>query len=83
MDIVQQIVDIDDCASGPCGHSGTCTDKINDYECRCAPGYDGKNCDNGKHTSCGIDNKNINCILKILMNVHLNHVVVTEHALIW
>ncbi|CAL8276588.1 unnamed protein product [Merluccius merluccius] len=36
-------VDIDDCASGPCGH-GTCRDYLGGYECRCHPGYAGDHC---------------------------------------
>ena len=41
------ISDIDECASGPCVH-GTCEDKINDYNCDCPDGYNGKNCEHSK-----------------------------------
>ena len=27
-----------------CLHGGTCHDKVNSYECQCAPGYTGGNC---------------------------------------
>ena len=40
--------DIDECSSSPCHHGGTCTDKINHYQCHCAPGYSGSNCDTSK-----------------------------------
>lgn len=33
-------INLDDCASSPCA-SGTCVDKIDGYECACAPGYTG------------------------------------------
>lgn len=40
--------DIDECASTPCLNGGTCLDGINQYTCRCPPGYDGDNCENSK-----------------------------------
>lgn len=39
------VKDIDDCASSPCQNGATCTDKVNDYQCDCDPGYSGKDCD--------------------------------------
>ena len=39
--------DINECASNPCVH-GSCDDKVNDYECDCEDGYNGKNCDHSK-----------------------------------
>ena len=35
---------VDDCASSPCGDRGTCNDKVNDYECTCATGWEGGTC---------------------------------------
>jgi len=32
-------VNIDDCASLPCGEGGTCVDGINEYTCQCVSGY--------------------------------------------
>ena len=40
--------DIDDCATAPCKHNGTCHDRLNDYRCTCVPGYIGKDCSTGK-----------------------------------
>ena len=40
--------DIDDCADQPCLNGGSCIDSVNDYTCRCADGYSGKNCSIGK-----------------------------------
>jgi Notch-like protein len=37
---------INDCASNPCQHGGTCTDGVGGYTCTCVPGYDGTNCEN-------------------------------------
>lgn len=37
-------VNIDDCASGPCHHGGTCEDGVNSFTCRCAEGYHGPTC---------------------------------------
>ena len=37
--------EIDDCASSPCQHNGTCKDIGKDYRCRCFDGYLGKNCE--------------------------------------
>lgn len=37
--------DIDECESSPCKHGATCVDLVNDYQCNCAPGYSGSNCE--------------------------------------
>ncbi|KAI8512866.1 hypothetical protein Bbelb_095050 [Branchiostoma belcheri] len=37
--------DIDECASNPCQHGGTCQDDINSYSCSCPPGYMGDRCE--------------------------------------
>lgn len=37
--------DDNECASGPCQHGGTCTDRFNEYSCQCAPGWEGDNCE--------------------------------------
>ena len=41
----------DPCDPNPCANSGTCNVDPADtsaYNCACATGYDGTNCDNGK-----------------------------------
>ena len=40
--------DINECSSSPCMNGGTCDDKINQYTCSCAPGYEGSRCDTGE-----------------------------------
>jgi len=35
---------VDECASGPCLHNGTCLDFVNLYICACAAGYRGAQC---------------------------------------
>ena len=42
------IADIDDCASKPCQPNGRCIDGVNNYTCKCDPGYTGKHCEKGK-----------------------------------
>ena len=41
---ILDVVDIDDCKSNPCENGGNCTDALNNYTCKCAPGYTGDNC---------------------------------------
>lgn len=41
-------LDIDDLALNPCENGGSCTDGVNDYSCKCADGFEGKNCSTSK-----------------------------------
>ena len=41
--------DTDECESNPCLNYATCMDLINDYNCTCAHGYFGSNCENGMY----------------------------------
>ena len=43
-------VDIDECSSVPCQHSGTCTDHLNAYNCSCNVAYTGVQCETGTYT---------------------------------
>ena len=38
-------VDVNECASSPCGSNGNCKDLVNRYECLCKPGFRGINCE--------------------------------------
>ena len=39
--------DVDECGSNPCQNGGTCQDGLNAYQCNCASGYTGKQCERG------------------------------------
>ena len=41
------LLEIDECASGPCLNTGTCTDFLDAFECSCAVGYTGIRCETG------------------------------------
>ena len=43
------LTDVDECASHPFQHGGTCTDRVNGYTCTCADEYKGTVCGIGKH----------------------------------
>ena len=36
------------CDPNPCQNGGICEDGINTHLCKCAPGFEGYNCENGK-----------------------------------
>ncbi|XP_038077196.1 fibropellin-1-like [Patiria miniata] len=38
-------VDVDECASGPCQHGGTCQNELNRFTCTCADGWSGSECE--------------------------------------
>ena len=41
------ILDVNECASRPCLHGGTCSDNVNNYTCTCVIGYVGTACETG------------------------------------
>lgn len=55
--------DDDECVSDPCLNGGFCLDDINDYFCVCAPGWNGKDCENGESS--------VKLYLKILSYINL------------
>ena len=43
------LTELDECLSNPCLYSGNCTDLVNGYNCTCADGYYGTQCETGIH----------------------------------
>ncbi|XP_066021418.1 fibropellin-3-like [Pocillopora verrucosa] len=44
--------DLFPCDSHPCKNNGTCTDEVNEYNCSCAPGFYGTQCEKIEGLSC-------------------------------
>ena len=40
--------DVDECASDPCDNGGSCDDMVAGYNCTCAAGFTGTNCETSK-----------------------------------
>ena len=38
------VLDIDDCVGVICLNGGECVDMVNEYNCSCAPGFEGALC---------------------------------------
>ncbi|XP_066265127.1 matrilin-2-like isoform X4 [Branchiostoma lanceolatum] len=43
--VCQKDIDVDECQSQPCQNGGQCIDGINRYDCQCAAGFAGTNCE--------------------------------------
>ena len=50
LSILSSKTDIDNCASHPCKNNGTCTDRVNGFNCSCAPGFNGSQCETGNYS---------------------------------
>ena len=42
--VLSHLSDINDCDPNPCENGASCMDKLNGYNCSCADGYEGENC---------------------------------------
>ncbi|XP_066271748.1 uncharacterized protein [Branchiostoma lanceolatum] len=52
IDQIAAVVCHDECSSQPCQNGGQCIDGDNRYECQCAPGYTGVNCETLDGATC-------------------------------
>lgn len=60
------LLDINDCESNPCRNGGTCIDKINVYQCICADGWEGPNCETSEYISTSNHQFNSNILESII-----------------
>ena len=67
-----RVVDIDDCDPNPCVNGGTCTDRVNGYSCKCAPGYTGPNCGTSKYKN--------NTYILITHVIHSLNILIEKHT---
>ena len=44
------VTDVNDCASAPCAHGGTCQNLVNAFSCTCPSGYTGNMCETGRES---------------------------------
>ena len=42
------LADINDCVNHTCLNGGSCVDDVNNYTCRCVPGFKGDRCEKSK-----------------------------------
>ena len=43
------VLDVNECMPNRCENGGNCTDRVNEYNCTCAIGYTGADCETGQH----------------------------------
>ena len=59
------LADINDCVNHTCLNGGSCVDDVNNYTCRCVPGFKGDHCEKSKILWNFIDIKKLFHLLKI------------------
>jgi len=65
--ILSSKTDIDDCASDPCKNNGTCTDRVNGFDCSCAPGVNGSQCETGNNNQIHFSSGALSMSLAVLL----------------
>jgi hypothetical protein len=77
------LTDIDECKPGPCKNGATCSNLLNAYSCKCAPGWQGTNCDQGRtlfeHIICSVI---FNILPKWRVNIMLYTVLATKNIFV-
>ncbi|RUS74268.1 hypothetical protein EGW08_017970 [Elysia chlorotica] len=48
MNFITLVLDVNECASSPCEHGGTCTDQVGGFSCLCPAGFSGQSCQQGQ-----------------------------------
>ena len=49
MTLIFAFLDINECEVEPCVNGATCIDGINQYTCKCKPGFSGVHCETSKN----------------------------------
>ena len=66
--------DINECDSSPCLNLGVCVDQVNAYNCTCAAGYTGEQCETGNELlrkTCPSKVNDSSAICKISLHIYI------------
>ena len=69
--VLSNLSDINDCEPNPCMNGASCMDRLNDYNCSCADGFEGENCQTSKCFSMYI----FNCSLTHRLSTRLEALI--------
>lgn len=69
--VLSNLSDINDCEPNPCMNGASCMDRLNDYNCSCADGFEGENCQTSKCFPMSI----FNCSLTHRLSIRLEALI--------